>query len=102
MLQMILNTDDTKYGGQGLIEEGQYLQRTINRRYSLSWIFLYLSNMMNSGQFWYSSTYGAVLFSLCRVDGLQNCLRVPLPSRTAQVGTYLRQLFVHLFFWWWH
>ncbi|CBI26672.3 1,4-alpha-glucan-branching enzyme 3, chloroplastic/amyloplastic [Vitis vinifera] len=30
--QIILNTDETKYGGQGLIEEGQYLRRTINRR----------------------------------------------------------------------
>ncbi|RVW79921.1 1,4-alpha-glucan-branching enzyme 3, chloroplastic/amyloplastic [Vitis vinifera] len=46
----ILNTDETKYGGQGLIEEGQYLRRNINRR----------------------------------VDGLRNCLEVPLPSRTAQ------------------
>ncbi|RVW99522.1 1,4-alpha-glucan-branching enzyme 3, chloroplastic/amyloplastic [Vitis vinifera] len=32
MVQIILNTDETKYGGQGLIEEGQYLRRTINRR----------------------------------------------------------------------
>ncbi|XP_056163933.1 1,4-alpha-glucan-branching enzyme 3, chloroplastic/amyloplastic isoform X2 [Syzygium oleosum] len=30
--QAILNTDEKDYGGQGLIEESQYLQRTISRR----------------------------------------------------------------------
>ncbi|KAK6269615.1 hypothetical protein POUND7_006720 [Theobroma cacao] len=49
--QVILNTDERKYGGQGIIKEEQYLQRTISRR----------------------------------VDGLRNCIEVPLPSRTAQV-----------------
>ncbi|KAL9441653.1 hypothetical protein AB3S75_020200 [Citrus x aurantiifolia] len=49
--QIILNTDESKFGGQGLIKEHQYLQRTISKR----------------------------------VDGLRNCIEVPLPSRTAQV-----------------
>ncbi|XVF03810.1 hypothetical protein REPUB_Repub05bG0025000 [Reevesia pubescens] len=49
--QIIVNTDERKYGGQGFIKEEQYLQRTISRR----------------------------------VDGLRNCIEVPLPSRTAQV-----------------
>ncbi|KAJ4835690.1 1,4-alpha-glucan-branching enzyme 3, chloroplastic/amyloplastic [Turnera subulata] len=50
--QIILNTDEEKYAGRGLIKAEQYLQRTISKR----------------------------------VDGLKNCLQVPLPSRTAQVG----------------
>ncbi|KAG6592053.1 1,4-alpha-glucan-branching enzyme 3, chloroplastic/amyloplastic, partial [Cucurbita argyrosperma subsp. sororia] len=49
--RIILNTDETKYGGQGIIKHDQYLQRTISRR----------------------------------IDGLRNCLEVPLPCRTAQV-----------------
>ncbi|KAK8497224.1 hypothetical protein V6N12_025725 [Hibiscus sabdariffa] len=49
--QLILNTDERRYGGQGFIKEEQYLQRTVSRR----------------------------------VDGLRNCIEVPLPSRTAQV-----------------
>ncbi|XP_028801639.1 1,4-alpha-glucan-branching enzyme 3, chloroplastic/amyloplastic isoform X1 [Neltuma alba] len=49
--QIILNTDEVKYGGQGCIKEDQYIHKTISRR----------------------------------VDGLRNCLEVPLPSRTAQV-----------------
>ncbi|KAI4306123.1 hypothetical protein L6164_029430 [Bauhinia variegata] len=49
--QVILNTDEIKYGGKGCLKENQYIQRTVRRR----------------------------------VDGLQNCLEVPLPSRTAQV-----------------
>ncbi|KAJ7963766.1 1,4-alpha-glucan-branching enzyme/amyloplastic protein [Quillaja saponaria] len=49
--QVVLNTDEIKYGGQGLLKDDQYIQRTISRR----------------------------------VDGLRNCLEVPLPSRTAQV-----------------
>ncbi|KAL4335407.1 hypothetical protein GQ457_07G013250 [Hibiscus cannabinus] len=49
--QLILNTDERRYGGQGFIKEEQYLQRTLSRR----------------------------------VDGLRNCIEVPLPSRTAQV-----------------
>ncbi|KAH9651982.1 SBE3 [Citrus sinensis] len=54
--QIILNTDESKFGGQGLIKEHQYLQRTISKR----------------------------------VDGLRNCIEVPLPSRTAQVGKFCR------------
>ncbi|XP_038996187.1 1,4-alpha-glucan-branching enzyme 3, chloroplastic/amyloplastic [Hibiscus syriacus] len=49
--QVILNTDEIRYGGQGIIKEEQYLQRTVSRR----------------------------------VDGLRNCIEVPLPSGTAQV-----------------
>ncbi|OWM81293.1 1,4-alpha-glucan-branching enzyme 3, chloroplastic/amyloplastic isoform X2 [Punica granatum] len=49
--QLILNTDEKEYGGQGLIGCDQYIQRTISRR----------------------------------VDGLRNCLEVPLPNRIAQV-----------------
>ncbi|TQD84715.1 hypothetical protein C1H46_029738 [Malus baccata] len=49
--QLVLNTDEIKYGGQGLIKDDQYSRKTISRR----------------------------------VDGLRNCLEVPLPSRTAQV-----------------
>ncbi|KAL0000770.1 hypothetical protein SO802_014551 [Lithocarpus litseifolius] len=30
--QVVLNTDETKFGGQGLIEDNQYLRRTISRR----------------------------------------------------------------------
>ncbi|XP_015899268.2 1,4-alpha-glucan-branching enzyme 3, chloroplastic/amyloplastic isoform X1 [Ziziphus jujuba] len=56
--QLILNSDEIKYGGQGLIEDNQYLRRTISRR----------------------------------VDGLRNCLEVPLPSRTAQVYKLTRIL----------
>ncbi|GLT57511.1 hypothetical protein SLA2020_304790 [Shorea laevis] len=56
--QVILNTDERKYGGQGLIKEDQYIQRSISRR----------------------------------VDGLRNCLEVPLPSRTAQVYKLTRIL----------
>ncbi|XP_060667891.1 1,4-alpha-glucan-branching enzyme 3, chloroplastic/amyloplastic isoform X2 [Ziziphus jujuba] len=55
---LILNSDEIKYGGQGLIEDNQYLRRTISRR----------------------------------VDGLRNCLEVPLPSRTAQVYKLTRIL----------
>ncbi|XP_048235254.1 1,4-alpha-glucan-branching enzyme 3, chloroplastic/amyloplastic isoform X2 [Ricinus communis] len=56
--QIILNTDEKKYGGQGLIKVDQYLQRTMSKR----------------------------------VDGLRNCLEVPLPSRTAQVYKLTRIL----------
>ncbi|XP_038689237.1 1,4-alpha-glucan-branching enzyme 3, chloroplastic/amyloplastic isoform X2 [Tripterygium wilfordii] len=56
--QVILNTDEKKYGGQDLIREDQYLQRTISKR----------------------------------VDGLRNCLEVPLPRRTAQVYKLTRIL----------
>ncbi|KAI4366165.1 hypothetical protein MLD38_022079 [Melastoma candidum] len=49
--QIVLNTDEVAYGGQGTIKKEQYLLRTINRR----------------------------------ADGLQSCLEVSLPSRTAQV-----------------
>ncbi|KAM3744167.1 hypothetical protein ACB098_06G031900 [Castanea mollissima] len=30
--QVVLNTDETKFGGQGLIKDNQYLRRTISRR----------------------------------------------------------------------
>ncbi|XP_025627847.1 1,4-alpha-glucan-branching enzyme 3, chloroplastic/amyloplastic-like [Arachis hypogaea] len=30
--QVILNTDEIKYGGQGILKEDQYLQRTVSRR----------------------------------------------------------------------
>lgn len=56
--QVILNTDEKKYGGQGLIDHDQYVQRTTNRR----------------------------------VDGMQVCLELPLPSRTAQVYKLTRIL----------
>ncbi|XP_059443390.1 1,4-alpha-glucan-branching enzyme 3, chloroplastic/amyloplastic [Corylus avellana] len=49
--QVILNTDEIKYGGLGRMKDNQYLRRTISKR----------------------------------VDGLRNCLEVPLPNRTAQV-----------------
>ncbi|GAB2277765.1 1,4-alpha-glucan-branching enzyme 3, chloroplastic/amyloplastic [Dionaea muscipula] len=49
--RIILNTDERKYGGQGIIPTEKYLRRTSGKR----------------------------------VDGLRNCLEVPLPSRTAQV-----------------
>ncbi|KAB1215165.1 1,4-alpha-glucan-branching enzyme 3, chloroplastic/amyloplastic [Morella rubra] len=52
--QVILNTDEIKYGGQGLLHNNQYLRRTISKR----------------------------------VDALRNCLEVPLPSRSAQVGAF--------------
>ncbi|KAH9651980.1 SBE3 [Citrus sinensis] len=55
--QIILNTDESKFGGQGLIKEHQYLQRTISKR----------------------------------VDGLRNCIEVPLPSRTAQILAEIRE-----------
>ena len=32
MTQVVLNTDETKYGGQGLIKDNQYLQRTMSKR----------------------------------------------------------------------
>ncbi|KAL9236281.1 hypothetical protein vseg_010971 [Gypsophila vaccaria] len=56
--QMILNSDEKKYGGQGTIGADQYLQRSIRKR----------------------------------VDGLQNCLQLPLPSRSAQVYKLARIL----------
>ncbi|KAI9403025.1 hypothetical protein POPTR_001G359200v4 [Populus trichocarpa] len=56
--QIILNTDEKKYGGQGLVDAQQHLQRTISRK----------------------------------ADGLQNCLELPLPSRTAQVYKLTRIL----------
>lgn len=33
ILQMILNSDEVKYGGQGLLTEDQYLQRSISKRF---------------------------------------------------------------------
>ncbi|XP_074310901.1 1,4-alpha-glucan-branching enzyme 3, chloroplastic/amyloplastic [Silene latifolia] len=56
--QMILNSDEKKYGGQGAINTDQYLQRSIRKR----------------------------------IDGLQNCVQLPLPSRTAQVYKLARIL----------
>ncbi|MBA0693265.1 hypothetical protein Goari_010759 [Gossypium aridum] len=32
VLQVILNTDERRYGGQGIVKEEQYLQRTISKR----------------------------------------------------------------------
>ena len=32
MTKVVLNTDETKFGGQGLIKDNQYLRRTISRR----------------------------------------------------------------------
>lgn len=32
-MQIILNTDEEIYGGQGLIDRDQYAQRTISRRF---------------------------------------------------------------------
>ncbi|KMT12761.1 hypothetical protein BVRB_4g088550 [Beta vulgaris subsp. vulgaris] len=49
--QIILNTDEKKYGGRDIISSEQYLKRSIRKR----------------------------------IDGLQDCLQVLLPSRTAQV-----------------
>ncbi|CAL5392773.1 unnamed protein product [Camellia sinensis] len=56
--QVILNTDEKKYGGQALIAQDQYIQRTISKR----------------------------------IDGLRNCLVVPLPYRSAQVYKLTRIL----------
>lgn len=56
--QVVMNTDEKKYGGQGMINGDQYVQKTIRKR----------------------------------CDGLQNCLQVPLPSRTAQVYKLTRIL----------
>lgn len=56
--QVILNSDEKKYGGQALIGQDQYIQRTISKR----------------------------------MDGLRNCLEVPLPSRSAQVYKLTRIL----------
>ncbi|XP_071730229.1 1,4-alpha-glucan-branching enzyme 3, chloroplastic/amyloplastic [Rutidosis leptorrhynchoides] len=56
--QVILNTDEKKYSGQGSIAQDQYVRKTISRR----------------------------------VDGVRNCLEVPLPSRTAQVYKLTRIL----------
>ena len=30
--QLILNTDETTYGGQGLLKDYQYLRRTVSKR----------------------------------------------------------------------
>lgn len=39
-------------------------------------------------------------FCLCRVDGLRNCLELPLPRRTAQVGNCLvHLLYFNVFVW---
>lgn len=56
--QVILNTDEKKYSGQGRIEHSQYIRKTIGKR----------------------------------VDGLRNCLEVPLPCRSAQVYKLTRIL----------
>lgn len=34
MIQLILNTDEIKYAGQGILKENQYIQKTISRRYA--------------------------------------------------------------------
>ncbi|KAJ9551357.1 hypothetical protein OSB04_015402 [Centaurea solstitialis] len=56
--QVILNTDERKYSGQGSIREDQYVRKTMSRR----------------------------------VDGMRNCLEIPLPSRSAQVYKLTRIL----------
>ncbi|PIA28857.1 hypothetical protein AQUCO_06600053v1 [Aquilegia coerulea] len=56
--QVILNTDEIKYGGRGLLQHEKYVQRTISKR----------------------------------VDGFRNCLKVTLPSRSAQVYKLTRIL----------
>ncbi|KAK9673873.1 hypothetical protein RND81_12G195300 [Saponaria officinalis] len=56
--QMILNSDEEKYSGQGAINADQYFQRSIRKR----------------------------------IDGFQNCLQLPLPSRSAQVYKLARIL----------
>ncbi|XP_024960651.1 1,4-alpha-glucan-branching enzyme 3, chloroplastic/amyloplastic [Cynara cardunculus var. scolymus] len=56
--QVILNTDERKYSGQGLIEQDQYVRKTMSRR----------------------------------VDGMRNCLEIPLPSRSGQVYKLTRIL----------
>ncbi|KAD4178773.1 hypothetical protein E3N88_27364 [Mikania micrantha] len=48
--QVILDTDEKKYSGQGSIGPDQYFRKTLSRR----------------------------------VDGMRNCIEVPLPSRSAQ------------------
>ena len=65
MVQIILNTDETKYGGQGLIEEGQYLQITINRRYPLTFLESFATfgtSSLLDGFGILLLTYGAVIF----------------------------------------
>ncbi|KAI8557559.1 hypothetical protein RHMOL_Rhmol04G0020000 [Rhododendron molle] len=49
--QVILNSDEKRYGGQALIEQDQYIRKTVSKR----------------------------------MDGLRNCLEVPLPNRSAQL-----------------
>ncbi|KAL7583525.1 1,4-alpha-glucan-branching enzyme 3, chloroplastic/amyloplastic [Lactuca sativa] len=56
--QVILNTDEKKYSGQGSIGPDQKVRKTISRR----------------------------------VDGMRNCLEVPLPSRSAQAYKLTRIL----------
>lgn len=91
MTKVVLNTDETKFGGQGHIKDNQYLRRTISRRQLFTFLNLFLSFPQ---QFFGTSTQGSTFFHLiwhfclCRVDGLRNCLEVCLPSRTAQVGTF--------------
>ncbi|KAF5207777.1 1,4-alpha-glucan-branching enzyme 3, chloroplastic/amyloplastic-like [Thalictrum thalictroides] len=55
---VILNTDEIKYGGQGNLQHEKYVQRTISKR----------------------------------VDGFRNCLKMTLPSRSAQVYKLTRIL----------
>ncbi|KAJ4981325.1 hypothetical protein NE237_032162 [Protea cynaroides] len=56
--QVVLNTDEIKYGGEGHLKNDQYTQKTIGKR----------------------------------VDGLRNCLEIPLPCRSAQVYKLTRIL----------
>ena len=101
MTKVVLNTDETKFGGQGLIKDNQYLQRTISRRQLFTFLNLFL---FSPQQFFGTSTQGCTFFyliwhfCLCRVDGLRNCLEVCLPSRTAQVGTFSYGCHVGKFF----
>ena len=58
--------------------------------YFLSWIFSYLHKIFSLVHLLRVVLSSILIwrFYLCRVDGLRNCLEVPLPSRTAQVGTF--------------
>lgn len=44
-LQIILNSDEEIYGGQGLIDRDQYAQRTISRKWVLVLGVLWLSSL---------------------------------------------------------
>ena len=41
MLQIVMNTDEKKYGGQGMINGDQYVQKTIRKRF----VFIYFLSL---------------------------------------------------------